>query len=176
MVILHNSFLYEYDFFMKSRVNQHKKDRAAASCLRLAATRSSGYGGIKNGVLLSDSVILAQELLEVGAFDLLQRLLQGDAAHKGQLHVRELPAIPQLHRGIHQRPDVIGAAPDLPARPGRCSAAGTRPPCRCAWEYSVVKMVSRPVSANWPRKAKFTASFGTMSGRSLGAGHEEGAI
>ena len=33
-------------------------------------------------------------------------------------------------------------------------------------EYSVVKMVSRPVSANWPRKAKFTASFGTMSGRS----------
>ena len=33
-------------------------------------------------------------------------------------------------------------------------------------EYSVVKMVSRPVSANWPRKAKLTAPFGTMSGRS----------
>ena len=36
-------------------------------------------------------------------------------------------------------------------------------------EYSVVKMVSRSVSANWPRKAKFTAPSGTTSGRSPAA-------
>ena len=33
-------------------------------------------------------------------------------------------------------------------------------------EYSVVKMVSRGVSANWPMKAKFTAPSGTTRGRS----------
>ena len=33
-------------------------------------------------------------------------------------------------------------------------------------EYSVVKMVSRGVSANWPRKAKLTAPSGTTAGRS----------
>ena len=33
-------------------------------------------------------------------------------------------------------------------------------------EYSVVKMVSRAVSANWPKKAKFTAPWGTTAGRS----------
>ena len=33
-------------------------------------------------------------------------------------------------------------------------------------EYSVVKMVSRGVSANWPMKAKFTAPSGTTFGRS----------
>ena len=33
-------------------------------------------------------------------------------------------------------------------------------------EYSVVKIVSRGVSANWPRNAKFTAPSGTTSGRS----------
>ena len=33
-------------------------------------------------------------------------------------------------------------------------------------EYSVVKMVSRGVSANWPRKAKFTLPSGTTLGRS----------
>ena len=36
-------------------------------------------------------------------------------------------------------------------------------------EYSVVKIVSRAVSANWPRNAKFTAPSGTMSGRSPAA-------
>ena len=33
-------------------------------------------------------------------------------------------------------------------------------------EYSVVKIVSLVVSANWPMKAKFTAPSGTTSGRS----------
>src|SRR5690606_10861582 len=33
-------------------------------------------------------------------------------------------------------------------------------------EYSVVKIVSLVVSANWPMKAKFTAPSGTPSGRS----------
>ena len=33
-------------------------------------------------------------------------------------------------------------------------------------EYSVVKIVSRGVCANWPRNAKFTAPSGTTSGRS----------
>ncbi len=33
-------------------------------------------------------------------------------------------------------------------------------------EYSVVKMQSRLVSANWPMKAKFCAPAGTTSGRS----------
>ena len=36
-------------------------------------------------------------------------------------------------------------------------------------EYSVVKMVSRGVSANWPMKAKLTAPSGTTSGRSPAA-------
>ena len=34
-------------------------------------------------------------------------------------------------------------------------------------EYSVVKMVSRGVSANWPMKAKFLALAGTTCGRSV---------
>ncbi len=33
-------------------------------------------------------------------------------------------------------------------------------------EYSVVKIVSRGVSANWPMKAKFFDPFGRTSGRS----------
>ncbi len=33
-------------------------------------------------------------------------------------------------------------------------------------EYSVVKMQSRPVSANWPMNAKLTAPSGTTAGRS----------
>ena len=33
-------------------------------------------------------------------------------------------------------------------------------------EYSVVKMVSRWVSANWPKNAKFTLPCGTTAGRS----------
>ena len=33
-------------------------------------------------------------------------------------------------------------------------------------EYSVVNTVSRGVSANWPRKAKFTQPSGITSGRS----------
>ena len=33
-------------------------------------------------------------------------------------------------------------------------------------EYSVVNTVSRTVSANWPRKAKFTQPSGTTWGRS----------
>ena len=36
-------------------------------------------------------------------------------------------------------------------------------------EYSVVKMVSRGVSANCPRNAKFTAPSGTTAGRSPAA-------
>ena len=36
-------------------------------------------------------------------------------------------------------------------------------------EYSVVKMVSRGVSANWPMKAKLTAPSGTTLGRSPAA-------
>ena len=36
-------------------------------------------------------------------------------------------------------------------------------------EYSVVKMVSRFVSANCPRNAKFTLPSGTTSGRSPAA-------
>ena len=43
-------------------------------------------------------------------------------------------------------------------------------------EYSVVKMVSRGVSANCPMNAKFTAPSGTMSGRSPAARGMKNAV
>ena len=43
-------------------------------------------------------------------------------------------------------------------------------------EYSVVKMVSRGVSANWPMNAKFTEPSGTTSGRSPAARGMKNAV
>ena len=74
-------------------------------------------------------------------------------------------AVHELDGGVKQLADVVDASPYFrdatvaPSSPYTASIA-------VRTEYSVVNTVSRGVSANWPRNAKFTQPSGITSGRS----------
>ncbi len=64
-------------------------------------------------ILRLDHLILLQELFHIGSGDLTHSGLKGQLFHEIGIHVRDLFAVPQLHGGIEQIPDIIDAAPDL---------------------------------------------------------------
>ena len=71
MVILHNSFLYKYDFLWNlAQISTKGRVLFPALGIQHPAFCFGRYCSVVN-IVLSDSVILAQELLEVGAFELL---------------------------------------------------------------------------------------------------------
>ena len=58
-------------------------------------------------------MVFLEELLKVGALDLLEHFLEGHPLDEGQIHIGDLLAVTQFDRCIDQAADIIGAAPDL---------------------------------------------------------------
>ena len=58
-------------------------------------------------------MVFLEELLKVGALDLLEHFLEGHPLDEGQIHISDLLAVTQFDRCIDQAADIIGAAPDL---------------------------------------------------------------
>jgi len=73
-------------------------------------------------------------------------------------------AVHKLDGAVEKLADIIYAAPYL--RYASVHAEQAVYGLAVLTEYSVVKMVSLGVSANWPRNAKFTQPSGITSGRS----------
>ena len=92
-------------------------------------------------------MIFFQKFFDVSALNLFEDLLECKAFFKAQLHLGQLFAVAQLYGGVEQVAQIIDAAPYL-----RHAAVDVQQgvdrlmPVRI--EYSVVKMVSRTVSAN----------------------------
>ena len=99
---------------------------------------------------LLDQAAFLQQQLNVGALGLFQNHLQKLPLLEAQLDIGDGLLVDGVVAGPQQLPDIVLAAASIPVR----------------MEYSVVKMVSLGVSANWPRKAKFTLPSGTTRGRS----------
>ena len=92
-------------------------------------------------------MIFFQQLFDICSADLLQQLLDHHFLLETQVHFRQGLAVPKLDGGVQQITDVVDAAPDLghtavDVQQGVDSSMPVR------MEYSVVKMVSRLVSAN----------------------------
>ena len=86
-------------------------ERACNSPLPHSEKRVRGSGD--DSQTASDGMVFLEELLKVGALDLLEHFLEGHPLDEGQIHIGDLLAVTQFDRCIDQAADIIGAAPDL---------------------------------------------------------------
>ena len=102
-----------------------------------------------------------QKILYDSSFNDLQQRLLDEIQQPRQLNLQRRFSIHEFHAGIQQVSHIVNASPYF-----RYASVYAEQAIAVRTEYSVVKIVSLGVSANWPRKAKLVQPSGMTSGRS----------